>query len=108
MAFRAGVLAALEDLDNRRVEQVQESILQTMEIAERQAKDFRAPVYPDGYANPEVVPRPVDPSRHIGFGPTIREIDDFLQGEVLRARHKGSQNGDGLELEAKTKRKGAD
>jgi hypothetical protein len=40
MAFRAGVLAALEDLDNRRVEQVQESILQTMEIAERKIKDI--------------------------------------------------------------------
>jgi hypothetical protein len=98
----------MADVSDRRIKQIQESIVQEMEDLERTIEELRAQVHPDRNTNPEVVPRPVDPSRHIGFGPTIREIDDFLQGEVLRARHKGSQNGDGLELEAKTKRKGAD
>jgi hypothetical protein len=80
----------MEDISDRRIKQIQESILQEMEELESTIEKLRAQVHPDRDPNTQVVPRPVDPSRHIGFGPTTREIDDFIQGEVLRARDKRS------------------
>ncbi len=99
LALRAEVDSILADIDRRRKQQVQKPIVETVESIERAIKEFQAKVHPDGNTYTEVISRPLVSNRHIGFGPTTREIDDFIQTEVLRAGRPRPQDGCGVVLE---------
>ena len=104
VAIRAEIDSIVEQLGDRRIFKIQEPQLVPVEGAEDEATELQTSFDFDGDANAKVVPRPVDAGRYIGFGPTTREIDDFLQGSVLRPRREGSSHGDSMELEIEARR----
>ena len=108
VAIRSEIDSILEQLGDRRIVQIQEPLFKEVEVTEDVPTEVQASFDFDGHTYAKVIPGPMAPGRYLGPGTTAREIDEFLQREILRSGREGSSHGVSMELEIEARRQRTD